>query len=92
MISIEKGKQMFKGTPMELTKDYILLTHAFIDGVMPYLPAHEKEAFKVSICTAIMEEWGMDFLSKHGLVGDVQKVDLSSLSNLKKEADDETNR
>lgn len=91
-IDIEKHETRLVGTTASLTTEFILLTHSFIDSVLPRLPEDEREAMKRAIAAAFMGEIGIKTLQEIGLVGEVTRVDASELSRLMKEDGNETNR
>ena len=92
MIEVKEGRVQMGGTPQEVANEYLVLTHAFVDGVFPHIPDSVREKFKAVIVLAMLEECGMDELVNSGLMDSYRKVDLSNVADLKRRADDETNR
>jgi len=90
MIKVSDGKIEMHGPTSEVMHDYLVLTHAFVEGVMPYMPEDIREHYKTVIALAITEGFGMDTLAECGLIKGFSKVDLSGAANLKRRADDET--
>lgn len=88
-IDLKKKSTCMNGSLSEITTEFILLTHSFIDSVLPRMNKEARETFKCAIATAFMEELGMETLQKGGFVGEVVKVDLSKP---KKEDGNETDR
>ena len=92
MIKAGRGRLELGGSIEELTQDYLILTHAIIDNVIKQMPREDREAFKCALILAIHNEMGVDVLAKADVVKNLQVVDLSDAMNLKRRADNETDR